>query len=272
MGESDQTKKSNENENLLTQILDSNDDVEITKMKTAITQVMSVMLKISLQPIKEDIQKILFKTDNLEEDMKVVREDLDTAQESIRTLESRNEQLVMENIEQGVYARKKNLIVTGLPGVAKEPVQSTIQNVRKLFEEAFKFQLHDYQYSAIHRLNQDENAAIIVALTRLIDTNFVMENAKHLQDYNNKNKTKVAVQVQTHPAIKDIRHELLQERKLKPGQGYHVKSLPNFPFFGLFAKKKPTIYSGKSKSDVVDLFLKYVENKEKVVTKEKGDK
>lgn len=243
--------------------LEGCEDPETRKIKSAVADVMAIMLNINLKPINQKLERALFKTDILEDDVRVLGENIDTVKDCVKNVESVNEKLVLDSIEQGVYMRKKNLILSGVPGVEKEDNGTTIQKVQNLFRGALNFELSEYKFSVIHRLSQRADSAIIISLVRLTDTNTIMEKAKLLAPYNIKNKVKVSLQVQTHPAIREIRDNLLKWRKEMPVSDikYHVKSLAEFPFFGLCAKNKKTIFDDKTKSDVVKMYLQYIDNK-----------
>ena len=259
--------------------LTGNEDEQMIVLKTAIHSVLSsclVSVNKNIQSVGEKIDAIKFRVDNIEQtldstvdDIKSLKSDLKTVTNDLRTLGKNSDalhdentdlkadifKLLNKNLEADVYSRKKNVIISGVPGKAGEESDETRRVAEKIIYEVLGYPDHkDISLSKVHRLNSKKNdSGIICAINNLNDTDFIMDHATKLKSYNSTNGLRISVQIQTHPVLIDLRKELLTKRKDMEGKS-HVKHIPTFPFFGLYRKDQATIYPSCTKNE---LLLKY---------------
>lgn len=181
-----------------------------------------------LDDIQNDLQKVTFRLDNVEQDL----------EEHCTKFDKGFESLALRIVDQEVHARKWHLIITGLPGPVHERPADTRQKILDFGESVF-CENHRPLLTACHRLGPIPDAKIIVAFMSLEDRDFWMNNAKKIKSFNTANKLRVSLQPDLPPPLRTLQSELLRVKanlSIDLRKQSFVKYSAHWPYLYLLTK------------------------------------
>ena len=156
------------------------------------------------------------------------------------------------------HRRKWSIIVNGLKGPKGEEELTTRANVKKFAKEHLKVEGADlHRISACHRLDQKEDAGIIVRFCDLSERNSWLSNAKNLKA----SPLRVSISPDLPPSLRPLKADILKQRKELPPEVKRisqVRYLPSWPYVILKIRNKPTKIPRVQKRDIIQSYLDHV--------------
>ena len=163
--------------------------------------------------------------------------------------------LVLRTLDMEVHSRKWNLIIQGVKGPANENESDT----RKAAIDLAKSHLRvvnaaDSQIAACHRLNNKENAPIIVKFCDLSERNRWLDGAKNLKNQIDR----ISLNPDLPPTIRNLKTELLKMKKELPAEQKarsSVRYIRQWPYVELRVADHPTLRPRTSPKTIVQGLL-----------------
>ena len=174
----------------------------------------------AIEPWRNELQELRLKMTQMQDEKEALSFELASSREEIDKLQKKSEDRAttsaLKATDAEVHSRKWNLIIHGIPGEKGECETSTEQKVRDFAATDLRIEeaknRESLPFSACHRLQQKQNAGIIVRFSNLADRNNWLKNAKNLQT-SNKN---ISISPDIPQVLKPLKTELLNERKELP--------------------------------------------------------
>ena len=151
---------------------------------------------------------------------------------------------VTKTLEQDVWNRKRNVLVTGIDGDAGESEEETKAKICDWAKVTLGVDTHPDHVAAAHRLNSTKaKAGIIVRFIHFPEAEkWASAAARRGADLKAK---RISVVVDLPPCLRTVRKELLDKRAAviaaDPTKKGHIKLLPHFPFVQLVTQKRVAV-------------------------------
>ena len=173
-------------------------------------------------------------------------------------VDSTTEAIALNLLEEKVHKRKWGIIIQGLPGKPKESEVETREKVLQFATDTLKvpapFTPNFHRLAACHRLNQKDNAAILVLFTDLSEKSAWLDSGRNIPS-----TAKISVSPDLPPAVRPMKDDILKQRKELRGAGRKatVKYKHEWPFVllkveGETSPRTPNL----TKNEVITAFLK----------------
>ncbi len=163
--------------------------------------------------------------------------------------------LVLRTLDMEVHTRNWNLIIQGLKGPGNENESATRKSIINLASTLLQVEnAADLQIAACHRLNNKENAPIIVKCCDLSERNRWLAGAKNLKHQIDR----ISINPDLPPTIRNFKTELLKMKKELPAEQKarsSIRYIRQWPYVELRVADHPTLRPQTSPKSIVQSLI-----------------
>ena len=163
--------------------------------------------------------------------------------------------VVLRTLDMEVHTRKWNLIIQGLKGPGNENESATRKSIINLASTLLRVENEaDLQIAACHRLNNKENAPIIVKFCDLSERNRWLDGAKNLKHQIDR----ISINPDLPPMIRNLKTELLKMKKELPAEQKarsSIRYIRQWPYVELRVADHPTLRPQTSPKSIVQSLI-----------------
>ena len=219
-------------------------------IKLAVKEEIQPLAK-KLDDIAADLKGVLERTSKLEERVNHIEPGLQDCSDRVESLRINSlpaiadhialiaEQLAHQTLKIDAHRRKWNLIVHGIDGAPMEDEKTTRRECLKFAKDTLKVtDAETHGMAACHRLSKKKDAGIIIRFVDLAHRDKWLTGTSHLKN-SNKN---VTVSVDLPPPIRPLKDQLMKSRKATDAEtkrNTRLKHLSVWPFVELQTKDRP---------------------------------
>ena len=167
--------------------------------------------------------------------------------------------LVLRTLDMEVHSRKWNLIIRGVKGPANENECTTREAAIVLATTGLRVvNAANSRIAACHRLNNKENAPIIVKFCDLSERNRWLDGGQESEEPNRTHHSPISLNPDLPPTIRNLKTELLRMKKELPAEQKarsSVRYIRQWPYVKLRVADHPTLRPQTSPKIIVQSLL-----------------